>query len=55
MSATRLRFTMIGFIAGVIFVFLDAIPISQGTRFAMPFYLAGAGLLVDGIIVRLKG
>ncbi|MDT3417802.1 hypothetical protein QO009_003715 [Brevibacillus aydinogluensis] len=54
MGPTRLRFTMIGFILGVVIVYLKELPISEGFRFASPFYGAGIGLLIDGIIVRLK-
>ncbi|CAJ1004000.1 MULTISPECIES: hypothetical protein [Bacillales] len=54
MGPTRLRFTMIGFILGVVIVYLKELPISEGIRFASPFYGAGIGLLIDGIIVRLK-
>lgn len=52
--ATRLRYTMIGFIAGVVVVYLDPLPISTGARFAAPFYGAGIGLLIDGIIQRIR-
>ncbi|MGN7471822.1 hypothetical protein [Brevibacillus sp. SAFN-007a] len=54
MGPTRLRYTMIGFIAGVLVVYLKDLPMGEGTRFAAPFYGAGIGLLIDGIIVRLK-
>ncbi|MGD8191998.1 hypothetical protein ACQCN2_18675 [Brevibacillus ginsengisoli] len=54
MVPTRLRYTMIGFIVGVLITWLQALPVSQGTRFAAPFYLAGIGLLIDGIIIRIK-
>ncbi|MGG1664298.1 hypothetical protein [Brevibacillus sp. NRS-1366] len=54
MGPTRLRYTMIGFILGVLIVYMKALPIGEGTRFAAPFYLAGVGLLIDGIILRLK-
>ena len=54
MGPTRLRFTMIGFILGVVIVYLKELPISEGIRFASPFYGAGIGLLIDGIIVRLR-
>ncbi|GED67708.1 hypothetical protein BRE01_14100 [Brevibacillus reuszeri] len=54
MGPTRLRYTMIGFIIGVFIVYMKDLPIGEGTRFAAPFYLAGVGLLIDGIILRLK-
>jgi hypothetical protein len=54
MGPTRLRATMIGFILGVFIVYLKDLPLSEGTRFAAPFYLAGIGLLIDGIILRVK-
>ncbi|CAM5796123.1 MULTISPECIES: hypothetical protein [Brevibacillus] len=54
MGPTRLRYTMIGFIVGVVVVYLKGLPISEGVRFAFPFYGAGLGLLIDGIILRLK-
>ncbi|QQE73808.1 hypothetical protein KDJ56_18320 [Brevibacillus composti] len=54
MGPTRLRYTMIGFIVGVVIVYLKALPISEGVRFATPFYGAGIGLLIDGIILRVK-
>ncbi|USG64755.1 hypothetical protein NDK47_21920 [Brevibacillus ruminantium] len=54
MGPTRLRYTMIGFIVGVVVVYLKALPISEGVRFATPFYGAGIGLLIDGIILRVK-
>lgn len=54
MGPTRLRYTMLGFIIGVLIVWMKELPISQGIRFAAPFYLAGVGLLIDGIILRIK-
>lgn len=54
MGPTRLRYTMIGFIAGVVIVYLKELPISEGVRFAAPFYGAGIGLLIDGIIIRIN-
>ncbi|MGZ0052182.1 hypothetical protein [Brevibacillus gelatini] len=54
MGPTRLRYTMIGFIAGVLIVYLKDLPIGEGIRFAAPFYGAGIGLLIDGIILRMK-
>lgn len=54
MGPTRLRYTMIGFIIGVFLVYMKELPIAEGTRFAAPFYGAGIGLLIDGIILRLK-
>lgn len=54
MVPTRLRYTMIGFIVGVLITWMQALPISTGLRFAAPFYLAGIGLLIDGMIVRIK-
>lgn len=54
MGPTRLRYTMIGFIVGVFIVYLKDLPLAEGTRFAAPFYGAGAGLLIDGIILRVK-
>lgn len=54
MIPTRLRYTMIGFIVGVLITWLQALPVSQGIRFAAPFYLAGIGLLIDGLIIRIK-
>jgi hypothetical protein len=54
MGPTRLRYTMIGFILGVVIVYVKALPVSEGVRFASPFYGAGIGLLIDGIILRLK-
>ena len=54
MGQTRLRYTMIGFILGVFIVYLKDLPVAEGTRFAAPFYGAGIGLLIDGIIQRAK-
>jgi len=54
MGPTRLRYTMIGFILGVFVVYLKDLPLSEGIRFAAPFYAAGIGLLLDGIILRIK-
>jgi len=54
MGQTRLRYTMIGFILGVLIVYLKDLPLAEGTRFAAPFYGAGIGLLIDGIIQRAK-
>ncbi|MFS0558069.1 hypothetical protein [Brevibacillus sp. 179-C9.3 HS] len=54
MGPTRLRYTMIGFIVGVFIVYLKDLPLAEGTRFAAPFYGAGIGLLIDGIILRVK-
>ncbi|MBO8164629.1 MAG: hypothetical protein H0Z34_13025 [Brevibacillus sp.] len=52
MGPTRLRYTMIGFIVGVVVVYLDTLP--TGVRFAAPFYGAGIGLLVDNMILRIR-
>ncbi len=54
MVPTRLRYTMIGFIVGVVLVWMEGLPVSQGVRFAAPLYGAGLGLLIDGIIIRMK-
>jgi hypothetical protein len=54
MGPTRLRYTMLGFIVGVVIVYLKELPISEGVRFASPFYGAGIGLLIDGIILRIN-
>lgn len=54
MGPTRLRFTMLGFILGVFVVYLKELPLTEGIRFAAPFYGAGIGLLLDGIILRIK-
>ncbi len=54
MGRTRLRYTMLGFIIGVVIVYLKALPISEGLRMAAPFYLAGIGILVDNMIIRIK-
>ncbi|MEK3742049.1 hypothetical protein NST23_05050 [Brevibacillus sp. FSL K6-0770] len=54
MGPTRLRYTMIGFIVGVLIVYLKDLPMGEGTRLAAPFYGAGIGLLIDGIILRMK-
>ncbi|MFY0545139.1 hypothetical protein [Brevibacillus sp. H7] len=54
MGPTRLRYTMLGFIIGVVLVYVKELPISEGVRFASPFYLAGIGLLIDGFILRWK-
>lgn len=54
MANTRLRFAMIGFIVGVVIVWLKDLPISPGLRFAAPVYLLGAGIIIDGIIMRIK-
>ncbi|HZG79534.1 MAG TPA: hypothetical protein VEZ13_02060 [Brevibacillus sp.] len=54
MGPTRLRFTMLGFILGVFVVYLKELPLSEGIRFAAPFYGAGIGLLLDGIVLRIK-
>ncbi|WP_400164741.1 hypothetical protein ACAF76_017425 [Brevibacillus sp. TJ4] len=54
MSRTRLRYTMIGFIIGVFFVYMKELPVADGVRFAAPFYGAGIGLLIDGIILRVR-
>ncbi len=54
MGPTRLRYTMLGFIIGVVIVYLKALPISEGIRFAAPFYGAGIGLLIDGVVLRIK-
>jgi hypothetical protein len=54
MGPTRLRYTMLGFIIGVVIVYLKELPISEGVRFAAPFYGAGIGLLIDGIILRIN-
>jgi hypothetical protein len=45
---------MLGFIIGVVIVYIKDLPLSQGVRFASPFYGAGIGLLIDGIILRMK-
>ncbi|WP_232697781.1 hypothetical protein [Brevibacillus daliensis] len=52
MGSSRLRFMMIGFIIGVILFFIKELP--TGVRFAAPFYGAGLGLLVDGILSRIR-
>lgn len=54
MGPTRLRYTMIGFIVGVLIVWMKELPISTGVRFAAPFYLAGIGIVIDGIIERAR-
>jgi len=54
MGPTRLRYTMLGFIIGVVVVYLKALPINEGVRFAAPFYGAGIGLLIDGVILRIR-
>lgn len=54
MGPTRLRYTMLGFIIGVLVVYIKELPLSQGIRFAAPFYGAGIGLLIDGIVLRIK-
>ncbi|RNB70888.1 hypothetical protein [Brevibacillus panacihumi] len=54
MGPTRLRYTMLGFILGVFVVYLKELPLSEGIRFAAPFYGAGIGLLLDGIMLRIK-
>jgi len=45
---------MLGFIIGVLIVYMKALPISEGVRMAAPFYLAGIGILVDNLIIRIK-
>ncbi|MGO0059301.1 hypothetical protein ACTID9_04655 [Brevibacillus fluminis] len=55
MATTRLRFAMIGFIVGVLLVyFLKDAPISTGLRIAAPIYLFGVGIIIDGIVLRIK-
>ncbi|NGQ97397.1 hypothetical protein G3578_19855 [Brevibacillus sp. SYP-B805] len=54
MGATRLRYTMLGFIIGVLIVWMKELPISSGVRFAAPFYGAGIGLLIDNMILRIR-
>ncbi len=54
MASTRLRYTMLGFIIGVLITWMQQLPVSQGVRFAAPFYLAGLGIIIDGIILRIK-
>lgn len=54
MGPTRLRYTMLGFIIGVVIVWLKNLPIDPGIRFAAPFYGAGIGLFIDGVILRVK-
>jgi hypothetical protein len=54
LGPTRLRYTMLGFIIGVLVVYIKELPVSQGVRMAAPFYGAGIGLLIDGIILRIK-
>jgi hypothetical protein len=54
LGATRLRYTMLGFIIGVLIVWMKELPISAGVRFAAPFYGAGIGLFIDNMIVRIK-
>jgi hypothetical protein len=53
MGKTNLRYTMIGFIAGVLFTILFQ-ELSFGARAAAPFYGAGAGLLIDNLILRWR-
>lgn len=54
MATTRLRFAMIGFIVGVVIVWMKFLPISSGLRFAAPVYLLGVGIIIDGIVLRIK-
>ncbi|MFM1655275.1 hypothetical protein ACI7RC_24745 [Brevibacillus sp. B_LB10_24] len=55
MGSTRLRYTMIGFIAGVLLMYmLQNSSVGTGTRFALPVYGVGIGLLIDGMILRVK-
>ncbi|MGE5702133.1 MAG: hypothetical protein ACM32O_06365 [Clostridia bacterium] len=54
MATTRLRFAMIGFIVGVLIVWMEKLPISPGLRMAAPIYLLGVGILIDGVILRIK-
>jgi len=54
LASTRLRYTMLGFIIGVLVVYMKVLPISEGVRMAAPFYLAGIGILVDNLIIRIK-
>jgi hypothetical protein len=56
MASTRLRYTMLGFILGVVFLYVTAkvTAISEGVRYAAPFYGAGIGILIDNFIMRRK-
>jgi hypothetical protein len=45
---------MLGFIIGVLIVWMKDLPISSGIRFAAPFYGAGIGILIDNMIIRIK-
>jgi hypothetical protein len=54
LGPTRLRYTMLGFIIGVLIVWMKDLPISSGIRFAAPFYGAGIGILIDNMIIRIK-
>ncbi|WP_390621040.1 hypothetical protein [Brevibacillus massiliensis] len=50
-----MRYTMIGFIAGVLLMYmLQNSSVGTGTRIALPIYGLGIGLLIDGMILRVK-
>jgi uncharacterized membrane protein len=51
MGKTKLRYTMIGFILGVLVTVLFK-ELSFGTRAAAPFYGAGIGLFIDNLILK---
>ncbi|WP_164985175.1 hypothetical protein [Ammoniphilus sp. CFH 90114] len=53
MKRNNLRYTMIGFILGVLVTILLQ-ELSFGTRAAAPFYGAGIGLLVDNMITKWR-
>jgi hypothetical protein len=53
MGRTNLRYTMIGFILGVLVTVLVT-ELSFGVRAAAPFYGAGIGLLLDNLILRWR-
>ncbi len=53
MGKNRLRYTMMGFILGVLFTILFK-ELSIGTRAAAPFYGAGIGLLADNLISKWR-
>ncbi|HJV45589.1 MAG TPA: hypothetical protein VJ824_07665 [Bacillota bacterium] len=53
MEKNNLRYTMMGFILGVLVtVFFKEL--SFGTRAAAPFYGAGIGLIIDNWIVKRR-
>ncbi len=53
MKRNNLRYTMMGFILGVLVTILFQ-ELSFGTRAAAPFYGAGIGLLIDNLMVRWR-